>query len=416
MALGRWKVEHNCPQCGGPVALTEDERILTCGYCRVKLFVANDGGPLRYCLPPRHADVGSIVMVPYWRVRGQIYRDEDFELTARIVDDTRLACAAPALPPTLGVRPQAMPLRFASAEFTRQFVTPSVEPRFSPVRRTRRPNARVIGDRCFELPLMPARSIVYLPVRLAGGVFDAVGSRRLGALDADDWLPLAGSIDTVPPAVKFLPTLCPWCSWQLDCHPESLVLTCGLCRSAYRAGPAGLQEVAYSVVPGGDWDVSTHVPFWRVRADVAGIDLRSRADLARFSNLPVVVRPEWEREPAEFWVPAFGTTPDQFLRYSRTMTIGRPEALPAGRQFERKPMSEPWPVMLPAPSLPTAVKVLAADLGHPKVTLFPRMDEIEVTVTVADLVYVPLADAGTELAHPDVNLVVQRSALTRTTA
>jgi hypothetical protein len=59
MAAGRWMVEHNCPQCGGPIALTEDERILTCDDCRVRLYVANDGGPLRYALPPRHADVGS---------------------------------------------------------------------------------------------------------------------------------------------------------------------------------------------------------------------------------------------------------------------------------------------------------------------------------------------------------------------
>ena len=190
MPLGRWKVEHNCPQCGGPVALTEDDRVLTCDYCRVKLYVAGNGGGLRYVLPPRHADVGSLVMVPYWRARGQVFRAEGLRLASRLLDGTRLACSATDLPPTLGVRPQAMALRFASGELTNRFLSSSVAPQFSAVRRTRRPGARLLDDPAFDVPLLPTMSVVYLPVRLSGGVFDAVGSRRIGTESADE---LAGA-------------------------------------------------------------------------------------------------------------------------------------------------------------------------------------------------------------------------------
>lgn len=410
LARARWKVEHNCPQCGAPVALTEDERVLTCTYCKVRLYVAAKG-TLRYCLPPRNADVGSIVMAPYWRVRGQIYTAAEpaTEVSARILDDTRLACQAPGLPPSLGVRPQAMSLRFASAELSDRFVSTSQPPPSSSRNRARKPGTRVIGDPLFEIPIVPAASIVYLPIRLARGVFDAVGSRRLGTIDADAWLAVAGGFDPAPPAVTFLATLCPWCSWQLDCHPESLVLTCGLCRAAWMAGESKLTEFPYAVLRAGNWDAACHVPFWRIRADVTGAVVASRADLVRFANLPRVVRPGWEREPLDFWVPAFTTSPEQFLRYSRTLTIGRPEAVPAGREHEGKPVKDPWPVTLPAACLPNAVKALLADLGTPKCEILPLMAHVDAAVRAADLVYVPLADTGAEFRNPGLPLLVHKN-------
>jgi len=406
MTAGHWKVEHNCPQCGGPVALDEDERILTCGYCRVRLFVANGGGPMRYVLPPRHADVGSIVMVPYWRLRGLVFRGVACALTPRLVDGTRLASPSPGLAPTLGVRPQAMALRFASAELGDRFVAPSVEPRFSAVRKTRTPGTRLLDDALFEIPLVPVTSIVYQPVRLAGGVFDAIGSRRLGALAADDWLAQAGAMDEAAPTVRFLSTLCPWCSWQLDSHPESLVLTCGLCRSAYVAIEKGLTQIDYWRLPANGWAPVCHAPFWRVRAEVAGAGLDSWAQFARFANLPAVVRTAWENEGIDYWIPAFTATADQFLRLARTMTLARLAPVPAGRDHEAKPIAQPGPVTLPPSCLPNAVKILLADAGHPKVTVFPRLADFAPRVTRADLVYVPLADAGADFVNPDADLVV----------
>jgi DNA-directed RNA polymerase subunit RPC12/RpoP len=413
VAATHWKVEHNCPQCGGPIALTEDERVLTCGYCRVRLFVASDGGPIRYAIPPRHAGVGTIVMVPYWRMRGQMYKGDGLALTPRLLDGTRLASPSPGLPPTLGVRPQAMPLCFASAALSDRYLTPTLAPQFSAVRRMRKAGARLVGDPHFDIPLVPVVSIVYQPVRLSGGVFDAVGSRRLGSCLADEWVAQAGTADAAPPVVRFLPTLCPWCSWQLDCHPVSHVLTCGLCRSAYVAGERALVETAYLRLPSDGWQPVCHAPFWRARAETPGLELESLADLVRFANLPLVPRVGWEHEPIDYWVPAFPTSPDQFLRFARTMTMARIEPVAAGRQHEAKPMAEPGPVTVPASCLPNAVKVLLADLAHPKITVFPQMADLSPRVTRADLVYVPLADGGTEFVHPGSELVVHRNVLRR---
>jgi hypothetical protein len=252
---------------------------------------------------------------------------------------------------------------------------------------------------------------VYLPVRLAGGVFDAVGSRRIGASGADDWLSRAGPLDAAAPAVTFLSTLCPWCSWQLDGRPESLVLNCGLCRSAYSASEKGLREVSYSRLPGNGWQPACHVPFWRARADIPGADLDSVADLVRFANLPMVTRTGWEHVAIDYWIPAFAASADQFLRFARTMTLARLAPVPAGRQHEEKPMADPGPVTLPPSALGNAVRILLADLGHPKATVFSRMADLTPRVTLAELVYVPLADGGAEFVHPDSDLVVQRNVL-----
>ena len=72
MAAG-WQVEDRCPQCGALVALNETDRLLSCAYCQVRLYVATDGPP-RYCLPVKPVPAGDLVMVPYWRVRALHYR------------------------------------------------------------------------------------------------------------------------------------------------------------------------------------------------------------------------------------------------------------------------------------------------------------------------------------------------------
>jgi len=76
-------------------------------------------------------------------------------------------------------------------------------------------------------------------------------------------------------------------------------------------------------------------------------------------------------------------------------------------------MAAPGAVTVPPSCLPNAVKILLADLGHPKVTLFPRLADVTPEVRRSELVYVPLADAGAEYVHPDSELVIHKNVLTR---
>jgi hypothetical protein len=408
-----WQVEAPCPQCGAPVDLDETDRVLSCEYCRVRLSVATDGPP-RYCLPPTHADVGDLVMVPYWRLRGMHYRCVPWEVRESIVDLTRLACRAPGIPPTLGIRPQAVKMRFAAPDPAARFLPVTAPPPLESA------VARTVGAVDGKPPFFAATvattsSVVYLPVRLAGGVFDALVNRRLGSVAADTWLEQIDHVSETPAPVRFIATLCPTCGWQLDARRDSLVLLCPQCRAGWQVGAAGLEGIRFEVVPADGWSPAVHLPLWRLTAEVEGLELTSWADMARLANLPTVVRPEWERQPIDFVLPAFTCHPEQYLRLGRILTVGRigvtgEPAEPASSIAEGSEFTA-HPVTLPSSTLGDAVKTLIAELGQPKSRLFPRLSAVSVRLTEARLTYLPMAFDGTEYVHPSLPVSLQKQRL-----
>ena len=422
-----WQIEDWCPQCGAPVTLDETDRLLSCAYCQVRLYVATAGVP-RYCLPVKPAPVGEVVMVPYWRFRAAHYRCVPWEVRSSVLDSTRLATPAPGLSATLGVRAQAVRLRFAAATLGSRFLPPAGPPPWVEDHVAATAVASAGEDSpLFEASVGIATSIVYAPVRLTRAVFDAVLNRRLGAC-ADEWLRATSPGSDAPPPIRFLATLCPACGWQLEGGRDSLVLLCVNCRAGWRANGAGLREVPYEIAetcesrPGpsplatrlaqGGHDKSLRratrddrpalLPFWRVAARVTGLSLGSWADLVRFANLPKVVRAEWEEEPLRFWIPAFKTNPGEFLRLAQDVTLARPGCRDGGIGAALARRSDPsapslrncLAVTLDDDALPAAVKVLAANLGLPKTRVFPRLRDVSVEVSGSDLVYLdPASDA-----------------------
>ncbi len=109
-----WKVEHQCPQCGAPTILEEADRIFACAFCRTRLYIGA-AGHLRYCIPARTASAETI-LVPYWRIRGLAYSFEPLAMSSRYIDNSVRAVDIPGLPPSLGLRPQAMTLKFVPPE------------------------------------------------------------------------------------------------------------------------------------------------------------------------------------------------------------------------------------------------------------------------------------------------------------
>ena len=420
MANG-WQIEDRCPQCGGPVTLNETDRLLACAYCQVRLYVATEGVP-RYCLPVKPAPVGDIVMVPYWRVRAQHYRCVPWELRSALLDLTRLATPAPGLPGSLGIRPQAVRLRFAAPSLATRFLPASGPPPLPDEHLDAALSTIEEETHLFEACVAASTSIVYAPVRLTRAVFDGVLNRRLAA-DAEGWVAAAGSGDEAPPPIRFLATLCPACGWQLEAARDSLVLLCVNCRGAWRANHAGLCPVEYSLLDTGGWTPHRHLPFWRVTARISGLPLDSWADLVRFANLPRVVKAEWRDEPLEFWVPGFKAQPDQFLRIAQCVTLARPAhgdtAIRPGTGPDAPPVDGPlapvlracYPVTLDNDALAAAVTVLIASLGQPKTRVFQRLREVSVEVTASHLVYVPLDFNGREYQHPSLQLTVQKNLL-----
>ena len=68
------QVEQSCPQCGAPVTLSEDDRLLTCPFCGIKNFLQSKGA-FRYILPDKldDTDRSQLIYAPYIRLKSNIF-------------------------------------------------------------------------------------------------------------------------------------------------------------------------------------------------------------------------------------------------------------------------------------------------------------------------------------------------------
>lgn len=413
-----WIVEARCPQCGGPVSMHETDRILTCAYCRVRLYVLA-GEPPKFCLPVKPAPVGEIVMVPYWRVRAGRYQLSPSGMRATAADCTAVAADAPGLAASLGLRAQAVPLRFASAAGEGRFLpvgraSDRVFERLARLPRVERAIAAAMtGDDERESATLPpeatittATSIVYTPVRVARSVFDAVLNRRLPGIDGDAWMRAAGAGDDRPAPVRFLATLCPTCGWPLEGPADTMVLLCVNCGQGWCAGDDRLEPAPFDVLPAAGWKPDAYLPFWRAEARIAA----TWADLVRFANLPRVVQPDWEHEALGFWFPAFDAQPGQFLRAAQAATCARPRL--NGAAIAESPPDGFVPrtcraVTLPASALADALLVLLASLARARHGAWDVLRAADLSIHTRRLVYVPVRFNGREQVNPELQLTVQ---------
>lgn len=413
MATRDWIVEERCPQCGAPVSMHEADRILVCAYCKVRLYVLGSDPP-RFCLPVKPAPVGKIVMVPYWRVRAHRYRLAPSGVNGVAADCTALACEAPRLASSLGVRTQAVRLRFASPADEGRFLPVTLPStlvferlaRLSIVERaiaggTSGGDADATLARPFEATLARVTSVVYTPVRVARSVFDAVLNRRIDGIDGDAWGQAVGGADDPPAPVRFLPTLCPECGWQLEGAADTLVMLCVNCGRGWRASGGRLAGVPFDTLPADGWTPDAHLPFWRAEASSAA----TWADLVRLANLPRVVQPEWEREPLGFWFPAFDTNPEAFLRMAQVLTCVRPGTRPGAPIVSRARA-----VTLPERALDEALVILLASLGRTRPGIHDLLRDIDPRVRASRLVYVPVRSTGREQVNPELGLTVANPA------
>ncbi|MBI5582708.1 MAG: hypothetical protein HY892_02690, partial [Deltaproteobacteria bacterium] len=118
-----WQIEQGCPQCGAPVTLDETDRLLACPFCRTRLYLVPEGH-FRYYIPPAAGAEGELFYIPYWRLRGSCFSVSASGVTNRFVDTSALAADLPNLPFSLGLRPQALKLRFVSPATEGRFIRP----------------------------------------------------------------------------------------------------------------------------------------------------------------------------------------------------------------------------------------------------------------------------------------------------
>lgn len=403
------RIAQGCPQCGAPVPFCEEDLLLTCPYCATCNLVQSQG-PSRLTLPlPPTAQQQGLLFVPYLRFKGTIYLVSDAGIEHRVIDTTQAANPLPGLPPSLGLRPQAMGVCRPDG---------LAQHRYLP--QTLRANAilekaAAVGD------LLPASagaffhrayigeslSYIYLPLEIdSGRLLDAITANPLATLDdvADFILQGKGYDDNW--RVRFHAALCPHCGATLAGEGDCRVLPCANCDSAWSVSSEGLTRVDWHLQPGSR-DTALYLPFWKITAHIPALSIYSFADFIERTNQPLLPRPSWRERAMSLWVPAIKLRPKNFLAAGRQATLGQ-------WLLKTEPghvVAHLHPVTLPASEARQAAKLMLAAATASPQRIFPVLPQVRLTDIMMQLVYLPCIDKGHDWVQPETNIAIAKNIL-----
>ena len=406
-----WEIEHPCPRCGAPITLGEADRLLSCSYCRTRLFlIPND--TFRYYLPPSAAFSKDLVFIPYWRLKGTVFFCKTGKTEYRVLDVSSLALHDTSFPPTLGLRPQTLKLKFVSPELKEEFF----KPHFS--------SQKVIQEAEMHLHFLngsvsstPAAyhaflgetvSLIYTPIFIRQDTaYDAILGEAFAPVPRDFG---KGSLPSYPPKdrqIRFVPTLCPGCGWDLLGERDSVVLFCRNCSSAWAPSQSGFEEVHFGSSVRKEEGLY-YLPFWRMNVRIQGIETRCFADLFRGAEVSKA-REDEEGEGTDifFWSPAFKVPPKLYLRLSQGMTVSQPRG-----EFERRlPRSSLYPVTLPPGEAAEGIRITLPNFLIDRKRALPGSQEMKIRVNESLLVYLPFTQRGIDFIEPHSRLCIPKSYL-----
>ncbi len=405
-------IHQQCPSCGAQIVLHEADRLIRCPYCDVKNFMVSRG-PLRFVLPdkaPGHIDRSEMFYAPYLRFKGNIYYCKGKHLKFKVVDTTQQGMNTGALPPSLGLRPQAMPVSLVTKEVEGTFLHQTLKAR---ILLERAALLVVIDSEKIKAPFYhrayigETLSCIYLPLYIENDVlYDAVTNKPLAHGGSVEKMRAKGSAYRENWTPHFLATLCPQCGDALTGEHDSLVLSCYNCHSSWEEKQGQFHSIDWNCVVSASKEMY-YLPFWKLRVRSSGIDMESFADFLRATNQPLVIMRKHEAMELIFWVPAFKLRPSTFLRLGKNVTL-RQEKLPAG---ERVMMNSMHPVTLLRKEAVQALKSLLAEAALNKKKLLPHLPEIKFHPLSTELAYLPFFDQGHDFVQEQTGISIAKSIL-----
>jgi hypothetical protein len=352
----------------------------------------------------------EIFYVPFWRVRGIWFIcDDELEIKSSIVDATYCGFHGGPYPESLGLRPQALKLRFAGPESGSIFPEPPQE--FNSIFERVEgglPHYHISNSpvRVFHKSFLGEKvSIVYAPFFLKNrALHDGILGKPLKALrDGMSNVPPQGSIGR---PLTVIPAMCPECGSDLEGGRDSIVFFCRNCNKAWYLTKNNLERKGFLVL-NGNQEATSYLPFWRIKAQVDGLKVQTMADLARLANLPVVVREEWESTGLFFWVPGFKVHASLFLRLARLLTLHQPGDF----VDHEEPLDAPQPVSLPVDDASDSITVIIASLIAMKKRIWPSLESVTISQLHADLVYIPFQEQEGDYFNPSFKISVPKNSL-----
>jgi hypothetical protein len=398
-------VEQECPQCGAPIALEETDHLIICPYCNIKNYLfAQDY--FRFVLPPKVSN-RDILYAPYMRFKGEAFLCEGATIDHSIVDLTYQGTTFEQLPISLGLRPQAMKMRFVTPDVHGFFLRCSLKPLDVLANVGKRTSALAPGTLFHRAYIGEAFSLIFLPLFVRGDrIFDAVINRPIAQLSDGAVFPPSGSDDKPAWRITFMATICPHCGGDLEGERDSVVLNCGNCDTAWEAAEGRLIEVDCQVVPGKGKDL-LYLPFWKITARDDGLGINTYADFIRITKQPLVMQRAWEDRELSFWMPAFKIRPKIFLRLASQMTILQQ----AFAMEEQIPQKNLYPVTLPRGEAAQGLKLTLASAVMDKREFFPLLPQCDFAISKSSLMYLPFSATGVDMIHEATGISINKNTL-----
>lgn len=441
-----WQVETQCPQCGAPVTLKEAQHVLSCSYCKTRLYLTPNG-PFRYAISPKTASAETIY-IPFWRIKGLGFTAYLPPKTAgSLIDKTYLATDVSLDMVSLGTRPQVMRLGFANSQ-KGLFIRPrrdfkrlldcAIRQLNSPIteRETIRDDPNIFltdisGGDPFDRsdfshwspertrtvfkkydPVVSAfldegNSLVYFPVTAEAGdtviLSDGLTNRPIGKLTPSGLERLTETAATAMSPPGALPLLCPNCGWDLDCAEESRAVLCPGCDKVWEIRRGHYASIPFEVPAKGNPD-AFYLPFWKIKTTIPRLALHDTRDLARFANQSHIPR---KPSPLHVFIPAFKMRPRLFLQLCKVFTCAQPETHPA----DRLPKA-PYPILLKRDGIREMIPIVLAEIGAKKARFYPNLNRAEPAVERVTLAFLPFRQTGYEAVYEgNVTFAIPRNVL-----
>jgi hypothetical protein len=360
----------------------------------------------RYMLPGNPPQSKNLIYFPYWRFKGMWFACDSNGVQHKFVDVSHQAVASPLFPASLGLRSQALKLKFVTPETAGRFLQPTQSFAQAAQNFENQLGKTSARPALYHAHIGETISLIYAPFYIENRIYDAVLNRPTTAALTEDF-----DIDQLPAEspnwrIHFISTLCPSCGWDLEGKRDSLLLLCKNCVSAWYPVGKKLKKIRFGKYLASD-SAAIYLPFWRIRPEISGINLDNYVDLIKMANIPKVIQPGWEDIGFRFWVPAFKVRPRIFLQLSKNMTLSQlhhelNEELPDHRHH---------PITLPITEAIESLKVNIASFIKPKNMLIEIFNEIGITIKSFVLVYVPFLEKHHEFIQPDLQFAINKNIL-----
>ena len=324
----------------------------------------------------------------------------------QLVDVSHKAFDDEIFPTSVGLRSQTQKLCFASPIIKGRFLTPTLS--FSKMIDiiNKRFNASLPRPVVHQANIGDTLSIIYSPFYLDGCLVDAILNQPITKKLPDDFDISAYAGNRLDWNVRFLPTLCPHCGWDLEGEKDCLVPTCHNCETAWEIGKKGLKRIGWEVQPG-EQDTPLYLPFWKISAQIPSMEVLSFADFILRTNQPMIPRLQWHEREMQFWIPAFKLRPKIFLQIGRLVTINQ------WRLQLEQGHSTPnlYPANLPKTEARQAIKVVLAACATSRRKIFPYLPEARIKNAKTSLAYLPFQDKGHDWFQPQTKAVISKNVL-----